>query len=262
MNRLVDQVWNKTDYYIQAQQGSLQTDHFGMVLLKKVAAEVNSILDLGCGDGTRLNWVITKNQKHLGIDISPTAIKIAQKQFPKLNFKCADIANLQLNQKFELIYSAFVLEHLQSPQKFLDQAISLLSDNGYLLLIAPNYGAPNRASPPFKGSRLAKLFKGLVGDIKALVVSSHLNWHSVEPLADDSHYHSDWDTTVEPYLGSLINYLQQKGLMIQEVSSCWEQEQPDSGSIQKAVRALGRRSFYPFWMWGPHLVVLARKQND
>lgn len=68
-------------------------------------------------------------------------------------------------------------------------------------------------------------------------------------LAD---FESDFDTTVEPYLGSVVKYLQNLGMKILEKNSFWEMEKSDAKIIQKIFR-------YFFKDWGPHLFVVAQK---
>lgn len=251
---------DKKLYYQIAQKGSLELNHPGMVILKKMAAGANSILDLGCGEGTRLNF-LAGEKKVLGIDISKVGIDLAKKSFPYLQFRVADLEKLPVEDKsFDLVYSAFVMEHLTNPEKVLEEAVRVIADKGYLVLIAPNFGAPNRVSPPFKGSKLKKLMKGIWADIWRVVFWGNcLNWQKVESISKKGQYDIDWDTTVEPYIGTLVPFLKSKGLIIEKADSCWGQELLGVKIHQKIFRFLGSLGLYPFWMWGPHLLVVARK---
>lgn len=250
------EVWSKKDYYLQARSGSLDTSHPAMEILSKLADGAASILDLGCGEGTRLNY-LDSGQKLVGIDISKKAISLAKESYPKLDFRVGNLEKLPFkNNEFDLVYSAFVFEHLESPEAILKEGIRVLRKGGSFLVVAPNFGAPNRASPPFKGSRLLKLVKGFFSDF---FPSSSLNWDRVEPIASKDKYEIDWDTLVEPYLGSLIKSLREKGLSIEYFSSCWEEELPNPSPMQKFFRFLAGNSIYPFNLWGPHLLVVGRK---
>lgn len=55
----------------------------------------NSILDIGCGKGAFTHQLKKENNYILGVDISPTALKIAAERFPDLDFACADINDLE-----------------------------------------------------------------------------------------------------------------------------------------------------------------------
>ncbi|OGM15574.1 hypothetical protein A2985_01940 [Candidatus Woesebacteria bacterium RIFCSPLOWO2_01_FULL_43_11] len=253
------EVWSKKDYYLAARCGSSETSHPAMKRLSRLAGQVSSILDMGCGEGTRLNLLAKRAQKAVGIDISRKAIELAKKKYPKLDFRQGDLEELPFrNESFELVYCAFVFEHLESPETALKEGIRVLRKGGSLLIVAPNFGAPNRASPPFKGNRIIKLIRGFVLDF---FPKSGLNWNKVEPIATSEKYEIDWDTTIEPYLGSLIKFLQDRGLLIEYFSSCWREELLSASFIQKFFRFLGSRFIYPFYLWGPHLLVEVRKEG-
>ena len=210
---LAKEVWSKESYYQQSHQGSFDLAHPGMKILRELTSKAKNILDLGCGEGTRLNLVTNKKQSGCGIDLSDKAIKIARERYPDLKFYQGDLETLPFeSESFDLLYAAFVLEHLDNPTKVLLEARRVLRQGGYLVLISPNYGSPNRVSPVRNTSRLLKLIRGLLEDILLYVVRLRsLGWRQVTPLANKKIYISDWDTVVEPYIGSLTNYLEYNG---------------------------------------------------
>lgn len=265
-NKLKKEVWRSDDYYLLAKKGSMDVNHPGMIILKQLASISTKILDLGCGEGTRLNWISEGREKGVGVDISDTAVKLARKNYPKAEFIKADLEKVPLKAKsFSLVYSAYVLEHLSKPEKVLAEAIRLLIKDGLLVLIAPNYGAPNRASPPFRRSRVIKFLFGLSNDLAILFgikKNNDLGWTKVEPIASKDKYDIDWDTTIEPYIGSLIQFLKARQMIIKEFTSCWSEELKSAKIHQIALRFLGELGIYPFTLWGPHLVIVAQKNKD
>ena len=56
--------------------------------------------------------------------------------------------------------------------------------------------------------------------------------------------------------------LKKKGLLIEQFTTCWSEELRDAKLHQKLFRLFGGLGIYPFFMWGPHLVVAARKVKD
>jgi|SRR3989344_966384 len=258
--KLTNGIWRSDIYYKMANKGSLDKNHFGMRILQNLVPKSGKILDFGCGDGTRLN-LLTRKKGGTGLDISEKAIKIAKNNYPNLKFIQSDLEDVPLDDNsFDLVYSAFVLEHLNNPERVIEEALRLLTENGSLVLIAPNYGAPNRCSPPFKGSRIRKLIFGLARDFIGLFgLNSNLDWKKVNPIVTDTNYHIDCDTTIEPYLGSLFFYMKNLKLKIQIYSSCWTEEIENAKIHQKFFRFLGERGIYPFNFWGPHLVLLVQK---
>lgn len=243
-------------YYSIAHEGSDDTSHPAMKLLKNIAGEVDKVLDLGCGEGTRLNHVIPNGKIGYGIDISSIAIDAAKKKYPH-HFQVGNLEKLPYkDSSFDLVYSAYVFEHLDNPEKVIKEGLRVLKKGGYFLVVCPNYGSPNRASPPFWGNRISKLIKGYYDDI---FHPKNLDWKKVNPIATESQYEIDWDTTIEPYLGSLERYLSNKGLKIVYSSSCWEREERKVKYLQRVIRLLGERNIYPFNKWGPHLLIVAKK---
>ena len=125
--------------------------------------------------------------------------------------------------------------------------------------------AISTALPPHAGalpqpSRIIKLMKGLGSDLlRFFRKSNSLQWQKVRPMATSKVYWSDWDTTVEPYLGSLLVFLTRNKLKIIEYSCVWEEEFTHAKLCQKVARLLSKIGIYPFKYWGPHLVVLAKK---
>lgn len=259
--KLENEVWRSDEYFMRAKEGSMDIDHPGMNLLQKLSQGAKNIADLGCGEGTRLNLLLGDKTYGIGVDISQKALEMGRKSYPKIKFIKADLDKIPLkSESFDLVYSAYVLEHLTNPARVLKEAIRLMSPSGHLVLIAPNYGAPNRASPPFRSSRIVKLMKGIFNDIFRLIRDgSNLDWEYVKPLADKYNYNVDWDTTVEPYLGSLLLFLKKEGLIIEQYTTCWSEELKSAKPHQKLFRFLGNLGVYPFFLWGPHLVIAARK---
>lgn len=257
-------IWRSDVYYSLAKKGSLDINHPGMKMLVDLASRSDKILDLGCGEGTRLNLLAQDKKVAIGVDISNKAIMLAKKTYPKLKFIEADLENTPLeDESFDLVYSAYVLEHLTAPEKVLDESIRLISNNGFLILIAPNYGSPNRASPPFRESRLLKLTKGLFNDlIMPFQKYNNLKWVKVNPIATKNSYDIDWDTTVEPYIGTLLKYLKSRNLKIIKFTTCWSEELPNAKIHQAIFRFIGEIGVYPFFLWGPHLVVVGQKTYD
>lgn len=253
-------VWSKDSYYKTAGEGSMEFDHPAMKKLLELSNNAKTILDMGCGEGTRLSKLVGQGQKGMGIDISEKAIFLAKKKYPNLDFRVGDLEKLPFSEnEFDLVYSAFVFEHLDNPEKVLKEGIRVLKKGGRLLIAAPNFGAPNRASPPFKGNRFLKLILGFAMDF---LPGKRVSWNKVQPIADVDKYEIDWDATAEPYICSLIRYLKQIKMRVLYTSSLWEMEDKSAGIFQKIFGLLGRGGIYPFKYWGPHLLLIAEKTGN
>lgn len=260
MSKKADQ-FRDNEYYKIAHQASRDTNHPAMQILLKETLKAKKVIDLGCGEGTRLNVVDinsqNKNIQYQGVDVSLVAIKDAKKKYPQYKFMQANLEDLPLeDNSFDLVFSAYVFEHLENPDQVLKEAERIVDKNGEVLIIAPNYGAPNRRSPNSLENKLKKLLDGFISDIRLIFSKSEkLSWKEVAPLYDS--YIIDADTTVEPYLGSLIRVFKNKGFIIKKSSSCWEVD--SYSSFQILFKFLGKMNLYPFSNWGPHLVIVAKK---
>lgn len=74
-----------------------------------------SILDIGCGTGTLLEYI--KPGSYLGIDINSDFINLAKKKYPGFNFKVLNIVDEKFpSGKFEYIFIMNVLHHLTDEQ--------------------------------------------------------------------------------------------------------------------------------------------------
>lgn len=246
------------NYYLIAHKGSSDLSHPAMKILRNYAKQAKKLVDLGCGEGTRV-YEITKgvNVKAYGIDQSATAIKDAKKNYPNIKFLKGNLKNIPFEEeKFDLVFSAYVFEHLEDPEKVLMEAKRILKKSGKIVLIAPNYGSPNRRSPNSDEKKIEKLSKGFIKDLKFLFSKdSNLRWHKVKPKFKE--YVIDADTTVEPYLNSLMLYLTVLGFKIIYSSSYWDIDR--FTLFQFPFRILGSLGVYPFKYWGPHLCLVAEK---
>lgn len=225
-------IWEDEAYYkrISALE---KFDHPGFIRAQELCKDSETILDVGCGDGSKLKKLGNLKTKRYGCDVSTLA--------KKFRFDAFDGVNLPYDSNtFDRVVSFFVLEHTDRPKELLTDMIRVLKKDGLLILLAPNFGAPNRSSPNFKGSRAKKFL-------------FNPKWHKVTPKVDSmKDFDSDLDTTMEPNLKTIVEYLQSLDMQIVEKNSFWEMENSNAKFIQKIFR-------YIFSDWGPHLFIVARK---
>lgn len=103
---------------------------------------VPDILDLGCGSG----WIETFISDYgniTAIDFSPQTIQLAQKKYgDHAKFLVAQpdapFLGLPETQKFDIVLSSEVIEHVYDQASFVRQIASFLKPNGYCILTTPN----------------------------------------------------------------------------------------------------------------------------
>ena len=98
------------------------------------------VLEVGCGAGYFLRRYVEK-KPHLdfyAVDISKKAIKLAKEKLPKVKFINADAHKLPYpGNYFDGVISKQVLEHLERPERALEESYRVLKRGGRLYLETP-----------------------------------------------------------------------------------------------------------------------------
>ncbi|MDO4945668.1 MAG: class I SAM-dependent methyltransferase [Ruminococcus sp.] len=68
-------------------------------------ANVNTVLDLGCGNGVLTNSLAEKGFSVIGIDGSKEMIKIARSHYPNIKFICSDATDFVLEKPVDAVFS-------------------------------------------------------------------------------------------------------------------------------------------------------------
>jgi SAM-dependent methyltransferase len=97
------------------------------------------ILEIGCGMGYLTYSLIRDGYNVTGLDISQEAVAEATRSYGN-HFICADIFEYagQHMGEYSVIIMSEVIEHIEAPVDFLDQAIKLLKTDGELIVTTPN----------------------------------------------------------------------------------------------------------------------------
>jgi SAM-dependent methyltransferase len=117
------------------------------------------ILEVGCGTGAALEWFTRKGFEGYGLDISPTAIQMAKKQFinSRVQFKKADICSLNPKAwpKFDVCLDGNCLHCLTNPDDrwaMIANCRALLREGGVLVIMS--------MCAPIDKSEFARLYPG------------------------------------------------------------------------------------------------------
>lgn len=100
------------------------------------------VLDVGCGGGLLSEGMAIRGAKTLGIDLSPTAISVAQahaqqQAVNELNYRNCSLEELE-PQRFDVITCLEMLEHVPSPQRIIEQLAKTVKPGGHLFLSTIN----------------------------------------------------------------------------------------------------------------------------
>lgn len=165
--KVMDVTYNYLKHTSQSKFRRWTIENLNKALVEKLhLLKVDSIVDVGCGEGFTLNRFSKEKlaKKLVGIDGSSIAIELGRVLFPDLNLKSGNIYKIPLNDSsYDVVVCTEVLEHLEDPRKGLKELIRV--SNKYLTLSVPN-------EPIFS---LKNLFIGK--NIRRLGSSvEHINW--------------------------------------------------------------------------------------
>ena len=95
--------------------------------------DIKSVAEIGCGKGVYplLNKELFNNLAYTGIDISPSAIEYCKKN-SDFTFLTGDFIKMELDQKFDLIYSHAVVDHVYDIDAFISKIIDSTKKYAYI----------------------------------------------------------------------------------------------------------------------------------
>lgn len=99
------------------------------------------LLDIGCGTGVFLKEANKKGYNGWGFDFDSESIKIARERYGLKNVYAMDLNAFSkqfAKETFDIITFFEVLEHMDSPKKFIGQVRNLLRTKGHIALSVPN----------------------------------------------------------------------------------------------------------------------------
>lgn len=126
------------DIYDYLVFNNLKNDYEVGEIINIASPSSNSkILDIGCGTGHHVSSLGSKGLDILGIDISPSMIKTAKKNYPDYNFKVADALNgneFERDSFTHILCMYFTIYYFKDKKLFFDNCMRWLMPGGYLII--------------------------------------------------------------------------------------------------------------------------------
>lgn len=108
-------------------------------IFNRYKVENKNILEIGVGTGEVFKLLCNKSDNTYGFDVSENMIKIAQNKSKKARLYVGDAENIaNKDDSFEFIVCMDVLEHLENPEKCLNEIRRVLKKNGIAFVVNPN----------------------------------------------------------------------------------------------------------------------------
>lgn len=134
MIKFFDELAPKRDYWISKNKyyySQLQE------LYKRFIKREKSVLDIGCGTGSLLASVSSRDG--VGIDASFEMIKIAQKKYPQLKFLVMDAHHLEIKNKFDYVILSNLVGYVDDIWKVLREIKKVCRPETQIIITNYNY---------------------------------------------------------------------------------------------------------------------------
>ena len=131
------------DYFVRLQHCGRYTRvdsrTYFLGTLRRWLAGKAKLIDVGCGDGFYTLHLAKGKQQSVGMDISMAALKRANRDLGCTIFTLGAAEALPFHDcSFDAMLALDVVEHLQRPDRFLEEACRVLAPKGRLVISTPN----------------------------------------------------------------------------------------------------------------------------
>lgn len=136
------QVWDKTWSSRERILFDLNTRVIFENIAKKISFRGRTVLELGCGSGRLSYLAYQAGAKELTlVDFSEKALRIAKNVFSgvdKVTFIQANLLNLNLPQKYDIVFSSGVVEHFKDEELPLAIEAHAKYSREYIVIVVPS----------------------------------------------------------------------------------------------------------------------------
>jgi SAM-dependent methyltransferase len=128
----------RNDKYLRKSGGKFRRARWRIMRLKRLVVG-RRFLDIGCSIGSSVDAARMAGFEATGIDLDPQSIEFAAQEYPQCRFLHVSSSELaRRGEKFDLIFSTEVIEHVTDPQAFVDDLRALLNPGGIVFLTTPH----------------------------------------------------------------------------------------------------------------------------
>lgn len=139
----------------------METEHRVRYSWAASLAEDRDVLDAGCGLGWGTALLAERARGATGLDLSPVSIEEAEREYGGLaNFREGDLLDIPFgDDSFDLVVCFEAIEHIEDPDRVLDEMRRVLRPDGLLLASSPNRGVYPEGNPFHLSERTSAEFQ-------------------------------------------------------------------------------------------------------
>lgn len=207
-------------------------------LVKDKIKTTSKILDVGAGSGAFINRIKKYGGRFSAIEIDKDSFRVENVKLYSLDLN-TDFAD-DINDKFDLIISIEVIEHIENPWHFIRQLKKLLANSGNILITTPN--------PENIPARLKFLLKGTIRGFEWFITK------------DSIHHESQH---ISPIFTSLFfRILEENDMIIESYRSF-----PKKGFLNSSIKTNFLSYIISFFLKGyklgdNHIFIIKKKPKD
>ncbi|SER57787.1 Ubiquinone/menaquinone biosynthesis C-methylase UbiE [Gracilibacillus ureilyticus] len=120
-------LWNANLY---DQQHAFVSEFGGDIIEILAPKSSEKILDIGCGTGDLANQLTERGVEVIGIDQSENMIDQANAKYPHIDFRVADILQMNFDRDFDAVFSNATLHWVKQPEVAISNIYSALKPDG------------------------------------------------------------------------------------------------------------------------------------
>ncbi|MCZ8155629.1 MAG: metalloregulator ArsR/SmtB family transcription factor [Leptospira sp.] len=121
------------------QEGVLHPKVYRSWILEHLPNQSNEIVDLGCGPGGLIPYLLTKTKRVLGVDSSSNMIEAANSAFGKNDSVRLVTAQLEAlpfpDASYEAVVGSMVLHHISHPPAVIEEVARILKEDGIFCIV-------------------------------------------------------------------------------------------------------------------------------
>ncbi|WCL47664.1 ArsR/SmtB family transcription factor [Leptospira sp. GIMC2001] len=130
---------NLGEKWEKVQEEFINSNIYRAKLVDSIPANTNLVLDLGCGPGVMIPYLLERSEKVLAVDSSSVMIEAVKKEYKndkRVQVEYAHLENLPIKSgTADCVVASMVLHHISDPIKVLNEVARCLSIGGIFSIV-------------------------------------------------------------------------------------------------------------------------------